>query len=357
MIKLHISAQMPCAVGIFSDASCLFGTDKSVFELDADGSILVKISPIVCAGEYVPAETGVRLDIKIENGIKTLLLDSTYRDNAELIDWGFDLYELEPRFLFYRSRPLPPQTLDEAEFVSNGNRCELTLFTDNGLLLETRSCGAERTYSLGAGQGGTLRTLDTGKAVILIVECETVCEDKTMLPRPEKMKRVLIINENFETVGEIRSSNCRFEDGYLISIEPLGTVLGHEARRMYELTENGAAELSDEAEVGFFSHEKTTPKDGVETAVAFLECLLLGREDECLSLISQGLANRTDYDTICEFFGDFDRCKKTPFCSQNGAVTVGTVSDETARAYVFDVENGLIRDVSEYAPEAQFQSE
>jgi hypothetical protein len=88
-----------------------------------------------------------------------------------------------------------------------------------------------------------------------------------------------------------------------------------------------------------------------------MECILLGREDGAMALLSPSLAYGLDFEGLYEFFGDFDEARKMPCFAKNGSPVIGAVRENRAKAYAFDFENGLINDISEFEPPASRHSQ
>ena len=223
--------------------------------------------------------------------------------------------------------------------------------------------------------------MDVGSEMLLIIHA-TGCAAKDDPAASElSSERLIVLNGANEIIASVTGERCTVEDGYLVSVTSLGTVLGHEERKRYELAgesirradlASGEAALASEptGELGFFTHAPHLPENAREAGLCLLECLLLGREKEALSLLSPALSKGLDFATLEEFFGDFDDALPPPAAleasllrlsgekekapSEGGAwiehSIVGAVKGFCATAYLIAFENGLIKDISELAP-------
>lgn len=117
------------------------------------------------------------------------------------------------------------------------------------------------------------------------------------------VKNLLLLTDKIEVAAALAGEICRIENGYLTAIEPLGTVLGHEKRTRYEFFGGSLRELPPET--GFFTNRAHMPNSPQETALALMQAVRLGREDEADALLSRELAETLSFAELCDFFGSF----------------------------------------------------
>lgn len=374
-MRLFITSASPAAVQILGESFFRVGTDGSIFEFDSAelfgtekenrsvGALLL-LTPISRSGlEPICAEL---LFSPIGNDIALRAECAAVR----AVDWSFEsengaelerVYELIPDCP-RRERRLEAKQLDRLEYERGaGKKAEIFLYRDCGMRLSIRENGEERGFILGSGEEGELRMLDAGFAHLLAVHIKGCADAMASVGEAADGERIMLFNELFELAGEISGDRLYFEDGCLIAINELGTVLAHQQRLKYEIGSEGvrivcggAADDAEDAvgEIGYFTHQKRRAKTEDEAALALMECVLLAREDEAMALLSPALADGLEFDGLFEFFGDFDEARKAPFCEKNDPPIIGAVREDRARAYAFDFKNGLINDISELEPPA-----
>ncbi|MBR5949381.1 MAG: hypothetical protein IKZ82_12165 [Clostridia bacterium] len=374
-MQIYITSEIPSAVSIHAERFFRAGTDTTVFRFGTDeffestsngsesASALLLLSPAgssckpICAALTILRRSGeLFLDAKIEG------------DYLRVIDWSGEgsensavepILELIPEYP-ESERILEPCELDMLQVErSSKDRTELNLYRDCGLRLSVRENGGERGYFLGSGETGSLRLLDVGFERVLIVHASGCGGSSQFKNRESASEKLIIFNESFELIGEIRGGRCFIENGYLVAINELDTVHLHQQRLKYELTIEGLRPFCDDAdadegagigELGFFTHPARRPESEEETALALMECVLLERKDEAMALLSPALSEGLDFYGLCEFFGDFDEARPAPFAKKSDPPTVGAVVEGRAKAYVFEFEGGLINDISELEP-------
>lgn len=118
-----------------------------------------------------------------------------------------------------------------------------------------------------------------------------------------RCEKLVALNDKIEVAAALAGEICRIENGYLTAIEPLGTVLGHEKRTRYEFFGGSLRELPPET--GFFTNRAHMPNSPQETALALMQAVRLGREDEADALLSRELAETLSFAELCDFFGSF----------------------------------------------------
>ncbi|MBR3298487.1 MAG: hypothetical protein IKI64_04715 [Clostridia bacterium] len=389
---IKITSDAPSAVSIHGEGFFRAGTDKTLFRFDAEEvfgvgtdelstSALIVLTPVTgCGAEPLCRElsfyrSGTGLLLKANDG------DSCGGGGLRLIDWSADgaergaergaeeceferVYELiceYPR----SERAIEPKQLDSLEFELSssenaGSSASVLLYRDCGLRLSVRVNGGERGYILGRGTEGELRLLDAGFARLIVVHA-SFGEGSAEAGRFE---RLLLFNERFELEGELEGDRCFIEDGRFIVINELGTVFSHQQRLRYEPSgeglrsvcgvsgphsEGGEGALDEAFEIGYFTHPMRLAADEWETALALMECLLLGRGDEAMALLTPALAEGLDFGGLSEFFGDFDEARASPFRQKSDPPIIGAVKEGRASAYGFELEGGLISDISELA--------
>lgn len=369
---IYITSELRAAVSIHSEASALFGTDRTVFRLEdkkatdaakASETLMLIITPATTSGRL---QICAELDLDIRTGALT-----AKRNGISIYDWSCEteaerVFELVPDFPA-SDRRLPAELIDKLDFedsetmsVSFGGSKKVSLYRDDGLRLMVEESGREKGFIIGEGENGSLKMLDAGFERFII--CHAVgCKDCDA--GSEKHEKLIVLNDAFEHFGTVSGSSCFIEDGLLTAIDELGTALGHQSRRRYELCASGLRPIGESersgetegeyqnemaiGEVGFFTHPQRRPDSDAETALALLECLLLGRENEALSLLTSDLKRGLDFDGLCKFFGDFDEARTAPFATEEHLAIVGAVHCGCVKAFGFDFENGLISDVSE----------
>lgn len=428
---IYITSEERAAVSIYMKSGFLAGTDKTVFRIDepkiGDATdAVITLTPVDESGR-LPICAAIRIG-NTEGAGEGLAMEASGAYGVRKIDWG--RFGAERRLELAVRYPLRPasgqaallQRLEvepehggkgDGEGESEGEGLTLELYRDDGLRLVSRSAERERGYLLCPGRGGALRLLDAGFARFIIVHAKGcpvpdagesaqngAANGKSSESAPcfEECERLIVLTLALERFGSVSGDRCFIEDGLLTVTDELGTVLGHQCKRSYELCAEGLKCLgesdSDEffaeqsaadpeeseciGEIGFFTHAARMPQTDKEKALAFLECLLLGRENEAAALLSPALMAGLGYDAIVDFFGDFDEARIAPWQTgsegndpetneskryengksfenasenggnKNGLPIMGAVKGGIARSYAFEFERGLISDISEY---------
>ena len=172
-----------------------------------------------------------------------------------------------------------------------------------------------------------------------------------------RCEKLVALNDKIEVAAALAGEICRIENGYLTAIEPLGTVLGHEKRTRYEFFGGSLRELPPET--GFFTNRAHMPNSPQETALALMQAVRLGREDEADALLSRELAETLSFAELCDFFGSFaderiapsGLCEPTAYDNSTAEkIIVGAIKTDAgglvrAEKFVFTIENGVVTDV------------
>lgn len=373
-MRLFITSASPAAVRILGESFFRVGTDGSIFEFDPAElfgaekescfvSAILIVTPIsqsgldpICA-ELLFSPSGMDIALASKSTDVRAVDWSIEAENGTALERAYELIPDCPR----RERRLEAKQLDSLEYDRGGEKAQIFLYRDCGMRLSIRENGKERGFILGSGEDGELRMLDAGFSRLLAAHIKGCADATASVGEAALGERIMLFNELFELVGEISGDRLYFEDGCLIAINELGTVLAHQQRLKYEIESEGvrvvcggAADDAEDAvgEIGYFTHQKRRAKTEDEAALALMECVLLAREDEAMALLSPELAEGLEFDGLFEFFGDFDEARKAPFCKRNDPPIIGAVREDRARAYAFDFKNGLINDISELEPPA-----
>ncbi len=443
---IYITSEERTAVSIYMKSGFLAGTDKTVFRIDEPkigdaADAVITLTPVDESGR-LPICAAIRIGNTegAGNGGEGLAAEPCGACGVRKIDWGrigaerrLELavrYPLRPasgQAVLLQRLEVEPEPGGQGEGESKGEGesegVTLELYRDDGLRLVSRSAERERGYLLCPGRGGSMRLLDAGFARFIIVHVKGcpvpesgesaqngAANGKSSESAPcfEECERLIVLTLAFERFGSVSGDRCFIEDGLLTVTDELGTVLGHQCKRSYELCAEGLKCLgesdSDEffaeqsatypeeseciGEIGFFTHAARMPGTDKEKALAFLECLLLGREAEAAALLSPALMAGLGYNAIVDFFGDFDEARIAPWQTgsegndfetnesnryengksvesaseigesfesagenggnKNGLPIMGAVKGGIARSYAFEFERGLISDISEY---------
>lgn len=353
-MELVITTHIPAAATVLSGSLFLCCAGGSAVSLPDDREAIVTVIPADGSGRLMPAGCVIAPDdgrFSISAGCET----------ARIVDWGRGRAELIVNF---RATPFPegmPKLLDTIDFVNgSGEQTHAALFCDGGLRLAVSTAASERSYAICAGNCGSLQLLDIGSERLIIVHAsgcnESVSKSKRFYgfefsPHPRPREMLIALDEDIGIIASVEGDSCFIGDGYLVSVERLGTVFGHERRVRFELS--GREKQLYDTGIGYYSAPKKQPASPNETALALLECVLLGRKDEALELLSAELAAEVGFDGLAEFFGGYDEARPVPpfgtetQSGQNGLVMAGTVTGDKAVPFEFTVEGGVITDVSE----------
>ncbi len=374
-MRLFITSASPAAVRILGESFFRVGTDGSIFEFDPAElfgaekescfvSAILIVTPIsqsgldpICA-ELLFSPSGMDIALASKSTAVRAVDWSIEAENGTALERVYELIPDCPR----RERRLEAKQLDRLEYERGaGKKAEVFLYRDCGMRLSIRENGKERGFILGSGEDGELRMLDAGFSRLLAAHIKGCADGISTELESAGGERIMLFNEHFELAGEICGDRLSFENGYLVAINELGTVLAHQQKLKYEIGAEGVrvicGELADDSvdavgEIGYFTHPKCRASSEEEAALAFMECVLLAREDEAMELLSPALAEGLEFDGLFEFFGDFDEARKAPFCEKNDPPIIGAVREDRARAYAFDFKNGLINNISELEPPA-----
>lgn len=373
-MRLFITSASPAAVRILGESFFRIGTDGSIFEFDPAElfgaekescfvSAILVLTPISQSGldpicsELLFSPSGMDIALASKSTDVRAVDWSIEAENGTALERVYELIPDCPR----RESRLEAKQLDSLEYDCGGEKAQIFLYRDCGLRLSIREDGEERGFILGSGEDGELRMLDAGFSRLLAAHIKGCADGISSELEAAGGERIMLFNERFELAGEICGDRLSFENGYLVAINELGTVLAHQQKLKYEIGAEGvrvicggAADDSVDAvgEIGYFTHPKRRASSEEEAALAFMECVLLAREDEAMELLSPALAEGLEFDGLFEFFGDFDEARKAPFCEKNDPPLIGAVREDRARAYAFDFKNGLINDISELEPPA-----
>ena len=233
------------------------------------------------------------------------------------------------------------------------------------MTLPIEESGQERSWYVCGGTDGKAHVLDVGRERLLVIHasgcrrCENSEAETPVLGfkcgcRCEKL---VALNAKIEVAAALAGEICRIENGYLTAIEPLGTVLGHEKRTRYEFFGGSLRELPPET--GFFTNRAHMPNSPRETALALMQAVRLGREDEADALLSRELAETLSFAELCDFFGSFaderiapsGLCEPTAYDNSTAEkIIVGAIKTDAgglvrAEKFVFTIENGVVTDV------------
>jgi len=373
-MRLFITSASPAAVRILGESFFRVGTDGSIFEFDPTElfgaekescfvSAILIVTPIsqsgldpICA-ELLFSPSGMDIALAAKSTAVRAVDWSIEAENGTALERVYELIPDCPR----RERMLEAKQLDSLEYDRGGEKAQIFLYRDCGMRLSIRESGEERGFILGSGEDGDLRMLDAGFSRLLAAHIKGCADGISSELESAGGERIMLFNEHFELAGEICGDRLSFENGYLVAINELGTVLAHQQKLKYEIGAEGVRIVhggtADDAEdtvgeIGYFTHQKRRAKTEDEAALALMECVLLAREDEAMALLSPELAEGLEFDGVLEFFGDFDEARTAPFCKRNDPPIIGAVREDRARAYAFDFKNGLINDISELEPPA-----
>ena len=308
-------------------------------------------------GGAVPSFIAAVLPAETDSEIAVLKIDGDGRLTdvaAQCIHWDAGCFELcvllnEKK----RSEPEPARLGSVA------------LFRDGGLRISVEESGQERSWYVCGGTDGKAHVLDVGRERLLVIHasgcrrCENSEAETPVLGfkcgcRCEKL---VALNDKIEVAAALAGEICRIENGYLTAIEPLGTVLGHEKRTRYEFFGGSLRELPPET--GFFTNRAHMPNSPQETALALMQAVRLGREDEADALLSRELAETLSFAELCDFFGSFaderiapsGLCEPTAYDNSTAEkIIVGAIKTDAnglvrAEKFVFTIENGVVTDV------------
>ncbi|MFR7609657.1 MAG: hypothetical protein ACLUZ4_02465 [Christensenellaceae bacterium] len=197
-----------------------------------------------------------------------------------------------------RSEPEPAR-LGSVDFpTGNGRQRRVALFRDGGLRISVEESGQERSWYVCGGTDGKAHVLDVGRERLLVIHasgcrrCENSEAETPVLGfkcgcRCEKL---VVLNDKIEIAAALAGEICRIENGYLTAIEPLGTVLGHEKRTRYEFFGGSLRELPPKQAFHKPGAYAELPQ---ETALALMQAVRLGREDEPMPCCPASLPKRS----------------------------------------------------------------
>ena len=231
-----------------------------------------------------------------------------------LIDWG-DVVEADAGPRIDRNEPpAQPRLLSSADFYYKEARAKAELYLDGGLRLCISPERAEAfSIPLGEGTGGSLRTVDMGREVMLAVLGET-----------GDGMRLLMLNKDAETLLNEEGSRAEISGGLPTVIQRLESRRGLERRLRYELSQRGFVKTEDE--LGFFTRPENAPKTDAETALCFFEELLLGYEEGWRKALSGQIAGAGEKE-LREFIGGYSKAAVYPLEEPLGSVTAGVFGE------------------------------
>lgn len=352
-MELFITTHIPAAATVLSGALFFCSAGGSGLIIPDDRETMVTVVPADGSGKLLPC--GCVLEP--EGGCLRLKAGC---DTARIVDWGHGRAEL---IVGFRALPFPegmPKLLDTADLTNgSGEQIHTALFRDGGLRLSVNTGTSERSYAVAGGTDGSLQLLDIGSERLLVVHAVGCAaagsksrfygQECSPVPLPHEM--LIALDEDLGIIASVEGDCCFIKDGYMTSVERLGTVFGHERRVRFELS-GREIQLHDTG-IGYFTAPKKQAGSDEERALSLLECILLGQKDEALGLLSAELASEVGFDGLSEFFGEYDEARPAPPFGteiqngQSGRITVGTVSGGKAVPFEFTVEGGVITDVSE----------
>lgn len=252
-------------------------------------------------------------------------------DDAEIALWPGGVFELILRLgrLDCARRCRTPEILDGISPNLGGRGYELTLYCDDGVRLSIEENGQQRGgYSLGPGEEGYLALCE--------VHGEHFISARVTHGAGE---RLLLLDSHMRDVLDVSGGHASIGENGPETIDPLGTVCGHERRIRY-VWRDGKFEPT-QPELGFFTRPPARPSNDLERAVAFLEAVREGLAAEAMGYLAPELAAAVSYDNLKEFFGDFVQVRP-PAGEMNGKI-LGLVSkpqNNVSAVRVFELEHG-----------------
>lgn len=351
-----------------SAAAMVFVAGSGFFRSGVCGEVF-DIPTVDEGGGAVPSFIAAVLPAETDSEIAVLKIDGDGRltdGAAQCIHWDAGCFELCV-LLNEKKRSEPePARLGSVDFpTGSGRQRRVALFRDGGLRISVEESGQERSWYVCGGTDGKAHVLDIGRERLLVIHasgcrrCENSEAETPVLGfkcgcRCEKL---VALNDKIEVAAALAGEICRIENGYLTAIEPLGTVLGHEKRTRYEFFGGSLRELPPET--GFFTNQAHMPNSPRETALALMQAVRLGREDEADALLSRELAETLSFAELCDFFGSFadERIAPSGFCEPTAydnstaeKIIVGAIKTDAnglvrAEKFVFTIENGVVTDV------------
>lgn len=320
-------------------------------------------------GEALPSFIAAVLPAETDSEIAVLKIDESGRltdGAAQCIRWEADCFELCVLLNEKNCSEPEPARLGSVDFpTGNGRQRRVALFRDGGLRISVDESGQERSWYVCGGTDGKAHVLDVGRERLLVIhasgcrrgensEAETPLLSLKSDCRCEKL---VALNDRIEVAAALAGEICRIENGYLTAVEPLGTVFGHEKRTRYEFFGGSLRKLPPET--GFFTNQAHMPNSPQETALALMQAVRLGREDEADALLSRELAETLSFAELCDFFGSFadERIAPSGLCEPTAydnsiteKIIVGAIKTDAgglvrAEKFVFTIENGVVTNV------------
>lgn len=320
-----------------SPARCMLFFPGSLLELSPD---VPALTPAPASGEMAftvwSMEVG-RVSIpalhrlRFENG---LVKDCTLK----LIDWGDALEAFIEPLPIMRAPDNAPRLLDSCGFAYKDSRAGAELYLDGGLRIAfAPERGEAFSVPLGEGTGGSLRTVDLGREVMLAVLGET-----------ERGMRLIMLDRNAETLLDEEGSFADISDGSPTIVRSLPSARGLEKRIRFELSPRGFVKSGEET--GFFTHPERPPDTDADRALCFFEELALGFERGWRGLLSGGLSG-TGEEELRGFLGSWSKAAVYPMEEPEGTVTAGLYEDGDTiirpRRFRLVFEDGAISDLFE----------
>ena len=318
---------------------CFICSGDSWFELPAHVPVALPMSnnremffSVWCSGsnEGITVPTFIR--ITAENGRFASV------GGSMLIDWG-DVAQVivEPQ-IYKPYRPLPPRLIDSMDFFLRERRATAELYIDGGLRLAlTPADGETFSFALGDGIDGSLKRMDVGSTVLLLVKFRTSTSEGLML-----------IDRNADVLLSVEGDHAELTEGYPTVYSDLKTVKGYQRRVRYEYLNGRFAEASND--IGFFT---TTPREllnNADRALCLVEELKL-EKPEWKNLMSSELAAESTQNALAEFFGPYHHAAAYPVEEPEDRVTIGlfdgTNGIQRPRKFLFRFERGLVSDIEE----------
>lgn len=333
-MKLFIDSKQPANVLVCGDKAFTAGTDRTVFMV-ADTKQTVSIFP--CGG-CLPVTAEISpFDRPAEKSASS-------GGRIRIFDWGEYGLELEPEFAAIPASS-PSKQLAALDFpCAGGRKRTVEIYSDCGLrMLERFPSCEERGYLIDVGERNIdraeMRAFDIGRELVLIVRLFSADGE-----------RILAFDNGLSEILDVSGDECELSDGYIVSVTRLGTVMGHEKRRRFDFRQSGIVPLPEE--IGYFTAARHMPSGGKEIALAFTECIALGRTEEAYGLLDSELRGMLGADGLADFFGSFSSCRAAPDGMCRGEnITIGLHDDGDSRLRIFEfsIENGKICDIIDTA--------
>lgn len=249
-------------------------------------------------------------------------------EGCSLIDWG----------AFYEAKVSPvcikigaycsPIKLDEATFGVRSGEMKAELYLDGGLRLSVSHRNRKDSVYFGIGRGitGRLGIIDVGSKRLLTVSTEDISS------YGKRAERMIIVDENAETLLDISGDKVTIADGMAESITALdGSVCAKLVRR-YDINDKGGFDLKEERTEPVFGEEAAP--NSMDTALCFISELARGRYKEARRYLSDDLSEAIGDESLSDFFGSFS--KALPMPTPNELLGFRSESEDAAVIGLFD---------------------